>query len=380
MTERLRVLRLIARMNVGGPALHVGLLTARLDPERFESLLGVGRPTAAEGDMTQLRPSLGAELEGRIVHIPGLGREVSSTGELVATRAIAALVRSFRPHIVHTHTAKAGAIGRVVARSLRVPVVLHTFHGTVFQGHFGGAASRAIVTSERALGRLSDAVVAVSPAVAENLAFHRIGGRRVRVVPLGLDLEPLLAVPALPALSSDRRPVVTLVARLVPVKDVPFFFDAVRLLQARVPNVDVRIAGDGPDRQALETIAPDGVRFLGFAADLASILAESDVVALSSRSEGSPVALIEALAAGRPVAAVPVGGVPDVLTGRPGAALAESRTPEALAAAIHEALTSDDIRRGADEGRAKVIADYGAERLLGDVSSLYEELWAARRR
>lgn len=380
MTDRLRVLRLIARMNVGGPALHVGLLTARLDPERFESLLAVGRPTAAEGDMTALRPSLGEELGDRVVRIAGLGRELHSSGEVVATRAIAALVRSFRPHIVHTHTAKAGAIGRVVARSLRVPVVVHTFHGTVFQGHFGGAASRAIVNSERALGRLSDAVVAVSPAVAANLAFHRIGGRRVRVVPLGLDLAPLMTVPPLRPTATNGRPVVTLVARLVPVKDVPFFFDAVRLLRQRIPDVEIRIAGDGPDRGGLEAMAPKGVRFLGFASDLAPVLEESDVIALSSRSEGSPVALIEALAAARPVAAVPVGGVPDVLQGRAGAVLATTRTPEALAHAIEEALTSASVRVGAHQGRAKVFADYGVDRLLGDVERLYEELWTNRRR
>lgn len=361
---------------MGGPAIHVSLLSARLDPERFETVLAAGTPGPDEGDMLALRPDLAREVGDRLVTVPGLGREVSGHGDVRAARSLASLVRRYRPHIVHTHTAKAGALGRVIARSLRVPIVVHTFHGTVFAGHFRPIVGTGLVQAERALATMADAVLAVSPSVAADLDRRGIARRKLRMLPLGLDLEHLISdVPARP---HDAPPVVTLVARLVPVKDVPFFLQAADLVRAKVPDVEIRIAGDGPLRNELEARSPRWARFLGFQDDLAALLAGTTVVALSSRSEGSPVALIEALAAGRPVAAVPVGGVPDVLAGRPGAVLAHERTPESLAEAIVDSLT--DVRHldAAQHGRTAIATDYGISRLVADVETLYEELWAAR--
>jgi glycosyltransferase involved in cell wall biosynthesis len=327
--------------------------------------------------MFELRPSLRTEVGSRLVTLPGLGRDVSGGGDLRAARALDRLVRDFRPHVIHTHTAKAGALGRLIGRARRAPVLVHTFHGTVFAGHFRPSVGTALAQTERALARMADAILAVSPAVAADLRARRIGGDRLRVLPLGLDLEPLLAVPPV---AHDAPPVVTLVARLVPVKDVPLFLRAAELVRDQRPDAEFRIAGDGPLRDELQASAPRWVRFLGFASDLGALLGDTTVVALSSRSEGSPVALIEALAAGRPVAAVPVGGVPDVLAGRPGAVLARDRSPEALAVAVLEAI--DDVRHleGAQRGRSAAVADYGIDRLVTEVGDLYDELWARRRR
>ena len=366
------MLRVIARLNVGGPAIHVGLLTSRLDPARFDTRLAAGTPERGEGSMFDLRPSLAADVGDRLITVPGLGRSLG-VGDARAAYELAALIARFRPHVLHTHTAKAGALGRVS----RVPVVVHTFHGTVFAGHFRPGVEPALVATERALARAADAVLAVSPAVAADLERRRIGVGKTRVLPLGLDLAPLLAVPALAA---DAPPVVTLVARLVAVKDVPFFLQAASLVRDRVDGAEIRIAGDGPLRPELESAAPRWARFVGFQSDMAEVLASTSVVASSSRSEGSPVALIEALAAGRPVAAVPVGGVPDVVAGRPGAVLAPVRTPDALADAIVDALTDARHRVGAEAGRAAVVEAYGIDRLVRDVEALYDELWATRRR
>jgi glycosyltransferase involved in cell wall biosynthesis len=264
-----------------------------------------------------------------------------------------------------------------LGRLTRVPVVVHTFHGTVFAGHFRPGVGTALVQAERALAAAADAVLAVSPAVAADLAARRIGTGRTRVLPLGLDLEPLRAVAPR---QHDAPPVVTLVARLVPVKDVPMFLQAAELVREHVDGVEIRIVGDGPLRGDLDAAAPRWARFEGFRSDMAAVLEDTTVVALSSRSEGSPVALIEALAAGRPVAAVPVGGVPDVLAGRPGAVLATARTPEALAHAIVEAIADVRHLEAAESGRAAVVEAYGIDRLVADIESLYDELWAARRR
>ena len=326
--------------------------------------------------MFDLRPDLAAEVGDRLITIPGLGRDPGH-GDIQAVVELHRLIRSFRPHIVHTHTAKAGALGRVLGRLNRVPVVVHTFHGTVFSGHFHPAVGKSLEVAERALASLADAVLAVSPAVADDLRTRGIGRRSVRVLPLGLDLAPLLDVEPL---HHDAPPVVTLLARLVPVKDVPLFLQAAALVRDRIPNVDIRIAGDGPLRTELEAAAPLWARFLGFESDVANLLSTTSVVALSSRSEGSPVALIEALAAGRPVAAVPVGGVRDVLGGRPGAVIAEIRTPEGLAAAIVDVLSDVRHAKAAETGRLDVGSAYGVDRLVADVEALYEELWLARRR
>jgi glycosyltransferase involved in cell wall biosynthesis len=209
------------------------------------------------------------------------------------------------------------------------------------------------------------------------LRDRRIGVDRLRVLPLGLDLEPFARVVPLHGMPP---PVVTLVARLVPVKDVAFFIRAARLVREARPDVRMQIAGDGPMRAELETAAPEWVEFLGQQSELPALLSGTGVVALSSRSEGSPVALIEALAAARPVVAVPVGGVPDVLHGRPGAVVTAARTPRHLADAIIAALADDTLAAGAAEGRDVIVERYGIDRLLREVALLYDELWSRRPR
>jgi glycosyltransferase involved in cell wall biosynthesis len=173
----------------------------------------------------------------------------------------------------------------LVAIRRKVPVVVHTFHGTVFSGHFREPLGTAIALWERTLGRYSDAVLTVSPTVAADVGRRGIASGRVRVVPLGLDLERFAAVPPLEGPPPD---VVTLVARLAPVKDVPLFVAAVEQVRRERPGLEVRVAGDGPLRRDLEAAAPPWVRFLGNVSDLPGLLATTGAVALSSHSEGSP--------------------------------------------------------------------------------------------
>jgi glycosyltransferase involved in cell wall biosynthesis len=369
---RLRILRVVTRLNVGGPALHVCLLTARLDPNRFDSLLAAGSPGADEGDMLELRPELRSELGDRFVSIPGLGRDPKPASDLRALSHLRRLVREFKPHIVHTHMAKAGTLGRLVAWTKRVPVRVHTFHGTVFEGHFNPWVGRLISSWERQLARITDPIVAVSPAVASDLQRRGIPSAKVRVVPLGLDLARFRGVPAL------RSPVphtVCLIARLVTVKDVPLFFEATAFARQHLPDLQAIVVGDGPLRNDLERAAPSWASVLGNRADLPEIIESCGAIVLTSRSEGSPVALIEALAAGRPVVSVPVGGVVDILTNRPGAVLASDRSAASIAEGIVRGLTDRSYAVRAEEGRSAVIAEFGADRLVGDIESLYEELW-----
>lgn len=370
-----RVLRIITRLNVGGPALHALLLTARLPPDRYESLLVSGQPGQREGDTLALRPELGEGVEGRLRHVPALGRVRSPWRDVAALRQLEAVIGTFQPDIVHTHTAKAGLLGRIAAIRHRVPIVVHTFHGTSFAGHYPAAVTPAAVAAERALARRTQRLVAVSDAVARDLVARKIARPdRIAVIPPGLDLRPFLSVPAL---RRDQRHVVMLVARLAPVKDIPLFFQVASLVRASIPDAEFRIAGDGPLRDRLERQAPPGTRFLGHQGDMASVLGAASVVVLTSRSEGTPIALIEALAAGRPVVAPPVGGIPDVLTGRAGAILTPDRSAPAIAAAIVDALTDPRVAAGAETGRDAVAQRFSADRLIRDIDQLYGSLAAS---
>ena len=319
-----------------------------------------------------------AQLGLEPVFLPGLQREISPIHDAGSVRRLVRLIREFRPHVVHTHTAKAGTLGRLAALVRHVPVTVHTFHGTVFEGTFPPPFGTVIASFESLLSRYTTKVLTLSPALVEDLERRRIGRGKIGVVPLGLELDRFLDVPAIDALPPH---VVTLVARLATVKNIPLFLDAVKLVKARVPDLEVRLAGDGPLRPRLEAEAPPWVTFLGHTADLPGLLRETGVVALSSRSEGTPVAFMEALTAARPVVAVPAaGGVVDILRDRPGAIVTAAATPSALAEGIIEALEDPSYANGAVSGRHKLIDEFGVDRLLSDVEQLYEELWSEYRR
>ena len=187
--ERIRVMRIIARLNVGGPALHATILTERLDPERYESVLVTGVEGSTEANYLTLH---GKSIE-RLVVLERLGRELRGGRDLVVLLQMIRLMRRLRPHVVHTHTAKAGALGRLAALVTRVPVILHTYHGHVLHGYFSPARTRAFMAIERALARWTTCLVAVSQSVRAELLRLGIGTpEQVVVVPLGLELAPFV--------------------------------------------------------------------------------------------------------------------------------------------------------------------------------------------
>ena len=385
--DRIRVLRIIARLNVGGPALHTVLLTERLAPERYDSRLVTGSPDAAEGDYLELH-GLAPE---RLVRLPALGRELSGTRDATALAQLVRLMRRVRPHVVHTHTAKAGTLGRLAAILAGVPVRVHTFHGHVFDGYFSPAKTRAFLAIERTLARRTQRILTVSDHVRDELLALGIGRPgQVSVVPLGLDLDPFTRADELRGalrrelgVAADA-PLVGIVARLVPIKAHEVFLDAAARIAERVPACRFVVVGDGERRAALEALAArsglgERVHFLGWRADLARIHADLDVMLLTSRNEGSPVALIEAMAAGLPVVATAVGGVPDLVEEGVHGHLAAMDDAAALADAT-TALLADPARRRAlgVAGRARVLARHGAARLVADVDRVYAEELAAR--
>ena len=373
------ILLLVTRMNVGGPANQVLLLAQRVRRVR-PTLLAAGRPPVQEGELT--------DPEVRVVPIP-LVRPVRPTTDLRALRAVRQLVARSGARLVHTHMAKAGAIGRVAALTMprrSRPRLVHTFHGHVLEGYFGPHAQRAFLDMERALARRTDVIIAVSPEVRDELLDLRVGKpSQYRVVPIGLDLDRLAQAgsPEVPpgqlrgalGLPSDV-PLAGVVGRLVPIKDHAALLQAV----ASTPRVHVAVLGDGELRASLEARAvalgiADRVHFTGWWPDMATALADLDLVVLSSRNEGTPLALIEALAAARPVVATDVGGVRHVVQDGETGWLCPPDDPGALALLVQRALGAPEVAaRMALEGQRRVIARFGADRMLADHLAVYEEL------
>ena len=374
-----RVLRVITRLNVGGPARQALLLSRALRPE-YETVLATGTPGEREGELLDDRVP--------IRRVP-LVRPVEPSADARAFAALRRLIDAERPSIVHTHMSKAGAIGRLAAiRSRQRPRTVHTFHGHVLEGYFGPAVQRGVLSAERFLAARTDVLIAISDEVRDALLDRGIGTpSKYRVVSLGLELEPFLAVDG-PSGALRRHlgldadtPLAGAVARLVPIKDHETTFRALREL----PDLHLAVIGDGELRAELEARArdlgiADRTHFVGWWGDVAAAVSDLDVVVSSSRNEGTPVALIEALAAARPVVATAVGGTPSVVrqgvTGR----LVPPSNEQKLAAAISDVLRDPREAAGLGAaGRADVAGRFGAARLVEEIRALYEELASPRR-
>jgi glycosyltransferase involved in cell wall biosynthesis len=388
INQRIRVLRVIARLNIGGPAIHATLLTERLDPTRYDSQLISGKEDPQEGNYLTLSDRSLSKLSV----IPELRREIQGWSDLKALFRLIVLMREFRPHIVHTHTAKAGTLGRLAARLVRIPIVVHTYHGHVLHSYFSPIKTKLFLSIERRLARWTDRLLTVSEQVRSDLLTSGVGRPECfTVMPLGLDLDPLLTCENLRGqLRTEigipaEAPLVGIVARLVPIKRHEWFLEAAAQVVQEFPTCQFLLVGDGERHQELRALVGqfhlDGqVHFLGWRYDLARIYADLDVAALTSANEGLPVSLIEAMAAGRPVVSTRVGGVPDLVEDGKTGLLVPPDEPTALAEAICTLLS--DPQRGqmmGQAGRARVHPSFSAARLLDDMDQLYTELVAQRR-
>ena len=386
-----RVLRVITRLNIGGPAIQAIRLSTELRPAGFETRLVHGRIGEGEGDMAYLLPAEGLDVR----FLATLQRPIAPWSDLRAAVALYRLMCEFRPQILHTHMAKAGLLGRAAAAAFNFTHpgsrtrVVHTYHGHVLEGYFPQTTTSIVIQAERALARACDVLIAVSARVRDELVDrYRIGSRQqFRVVPLGLDLDEFgtidddarqrarreLAIPA-------GTPVVTTVGRLTAIKHQTLFLETAQLVSHRLDNAVFLIAGGGELRDRLEVEAgqrgiADRVRFLGWRRDLATIYAASDVFLLTSRNEGTPVALIEAMAAGVPGVATDVGGVRDVITDPSCGIIAPFGDAAALAGGVCHLLEAPtDYTQIASAARAAVLARFRFARLATDLAALYRGL------
>jgi glycosyltransferase involved in cell wall biosynthesis len=391
--EPIRIARIITRLNVGGPAIQAITLSEQLESAGYHTLLIHGRVGSGEGDMSYLIPSAGRfEVES----LNTLRRKIAPLSDATALTKLVERLREFRPHIVHTHMAKAGSLGRLAAlianlgqsRQSRARIV-HTYHGHVLEGYFSGGVARAFSAAERFLGHRSDALIAVSPSIRQDLLnLHRIGtGDRFHVVPLGFNLRRFAAIG--PAERTAARHelgvdptarVVSLVGRLTAIKQPDQFVTAAAQIAAAVPNAIFLIAGGGELEPRLRIQATSAgldsrLRFLGWRQDVATVYAASDLIALTSRNEGTPVALIESMAAAVPGVAFAVGGVPDVITTDITGVLVRPNDLDAFVVRTVALLRDDGQRRRLGErARTSVLESYGLDRLVRDIDALYRQL------
>jgi glycosyltransferase involved in cell wall biosynthesis len=375
---------------MGGPAIHVANLAAGLETRGYHTTLVAGSLARGEDSMAFLAERLGVS----VVSVPEIQREVSAVHDLRSAVRVASLIREERPHILHTHTAKAGAIARaaaILAGDARPPVVVHTFHGHVLKGYFGPVRTALFRNVEQTLARTADVLVAVSPEVRDDLVALGVAPReKFAVIRLGIPLEERLTDASA---DSDYRAaygiprgafVVGWVGRMTGIKDTGAVLEIVRAARSHGVDAVLCMVGDGPDRTRLEQLAHDlGIArscyFVGYQEDVAGYYRLFDAFVLPSLNEGTPVSAIEALASGTPVVANRVGGVPDVVREGVDGYLVQPGDVAEAGARVAELAANGDLRaRMGEAGRRRVLERYAVSRLVDDVDRLYRSLLDAK--
>jgi GT2 family glycosyltransferase/glycosyltransferase involved in cell wall biosynthesis len=386
-----RVLRVIARLNVGGPAIQAITLSRLLRERGYETRLVRGREGAREGSMDSLADELGVAP----VELPTLKRNIG-IGDLASLVFLVRQIRNWQPQVLHTHAAKAGALGRIaalLALRRRPPVIIHTFHGHVLTGYFHPLVSAAFAAIERVLARYTTCLIAVSEEVRTDLIRLRVAPpEQIVVLPLGFDFSRFDAA------AEERRArreafrreleippdakVVTIVARLEPIKRVDRFLRVADQVKSPA-NTQFLVVGDGALREELQE-SPEATRlgnrlvWAGLRTDMPDVYFGSDVLAVTSDNEGTNVSAIEAQAAGLPVVSTRVGGMASVVAADTGVLVARG-DEEAFARAVERVLLDDELRRDLAASRAaQARSEFSLERLVDGIDSLYQRLLTAR--
>jgi len=404
MNRPIRILRLIARLNIGGPAIQAITLSSELAGDQYQTLLVCGSLSPGEGDMTYLAIEKGV----RRFIVKELGRNISLLDDLKSLFIIRKIIKRFKPDILHTHTAKAGTLGRLAALSLRVPIfssktirVFHTFHGHTFHSYFNRLKTFIFILVERFLARFSDRIIVVSEQQKEEICgtFKIADEKKVQVIRLGLDLSAYGKIapyrkaflPNNGYRKNSESLRVGIVGRLTPIKNHSMLLEAINYLKvsAEMDHFKFFVVGDGELKTILMEKAEklnvsDAISFWGWQKDMPAIYSELDTVVLTSKNEGTPVAIIEAMAASRPVVATAVGGVPDLIgsimekktdgfqIGKRGLIL-PSENAKALAGALLFVLENrKELKPMIRRAKEFAFANYSQQRLLNDIKTLYE--------
>ena len=374
--ERIRVMRIIARMNVGGPAVQVSGLMRGFDSSRFDQKLVTGFCAVDESDYLE---TVATDLIA--TRIKGLGRSISPSADLAAFIQVVREIRAFRPHVIHTHTAKAGVIGRVASIvSGHSSVRVHTYHGHLLHGYFGKYKTLLVILIERFLAVFTTKLLAVGKKVMDDLLAVRIGtAKKFEVMPPGLQLGALpTREEACQTLGLDpSQRYCAFIGRITKIKRPDRFLDVVALISSQNTNLNFIVAGAGDlleysqERSAKERLP---VTFLGWREDIETVLAASDLVLLTSDNEGTPLSLIQAGMANLPIVATRVGSIAEIVVDGETGFLTDL-SAQLLADSVVRLASSELLRNEmGKKAHEYTIKRYGVERLVKDHQDLYEEL------
>lgn len=385
--KKIKVLRIINRFNIGGPTYNATFLTKFLGDE-FETLLVGGLPEEDEADSLHILQQYGVEP----ILLKQMKRNPNLSADYKAYKALRKIIRNFQPDIVHTHAAKAGALGRRAAKAEKIPVIVHTYHGHVFNGYFSPLKTTFFKKIERNLAKISSKIVAISPLQKDDLVFkHKIcGAEKMTVVPLGFDLnrfhlnkdENRLKIRA--QYNIDKSEIaIGIIGRLAPIKNHDFFMDVLeQISQLTTKNIRVFIVGDGEERSNIEARIKNynwpkqfKIELTSWVKDIAAFNPAMDIICLCSKNEGTPVSLIEAQAANIPVISTNVGGVSDVVCDKKTGIIVTSNKKEAYTEELLK-LIEDEQHRIAlgKEGWDFVKDNFHYTRLVTDIKELYLNL------
>ncbi|MBB6459851.1 glycosyltransferase [Flammeovirga kamogawensis] len=385
-TKKIKILRIIARLNVGGPAIHTILLSEKINNDKYSTKLVAGPVPSNEGDMSYLAD----EKDVTVSYLNNLQRELSPKDDLKALSELLSIIKKFQPDIIHTHTAKAGFIGRgaaILYNSFRKNKIktIHTFHGHVFHGYFSPLKTKLFLNIERTLAKYTDTIITITDRQQEEILKLGIGQKKQhRMIPLGLDLERFYINNNTSFLHTQysippEKKLIGIVARFTQIKNLKMFIRVANIMYQKDQNLHFFMIGDGEDREMLEaytneTKASLYITFTGFLKNLPDIYSSLDLVLLTSNNEGSPVSIIEAMTSGTSVVSTSVGGVPDLFTNYGKNYLVNPNDDVAMANAASQILLPHNNQLFIEEHQSATYSKYNFNRLVDDLMNTYNEL------
>ncbi len=380
MKSPIRVMRIIARMNVGGPAVQVSGLMRGFNADDFDQRLFTGYCADDEADYLET-----VATDIKAIRIDGFGRRVSLGGDTKAFISLIREIRSFKPHVIHTHTAKAGFLGRIASIiSLQPSIRVHTFHGHLLNGYFGSFKRLLVVIAEKTFAMFTDQLLAVGEKVREDLLNAGVGKKEK----FGL-MPPGLVINKLPAKNeslksfglSDLRLQCAFIGRITQIKRPDRFLDVVSEVKKRGIDLDFFMAGDGELLEGCRERISDQklpVTVLGWQSNIEKVLSAADIIVLTSDNEGTPLSLIQSGMAGLPAVTTNVGSVPEIVLDGVTGIITDLDVQE-IANALEKLSTDKDLReRLGLAAQEFTLANFGVQRLVHDHEELYKKLLVSR--
>ncbi|MCK5822587.1 MAG: glycosyltransferase [Bacteroidales bacterium] len=390
-----KILRIINRFNIGGPTYNAAYLTKYLSND-FETLLVGGKKEESEDSSEYIIRNLGIEP----VIIPEMHRSINPRNDLVAYRKIKKIIESYKPDIVHTHASKAGTIGRIAALRSNVPVIIHTFHGHVFHSYFNSYKTKIFQNIEQSLAKKSTKIIAISDLQKKELSekYNITSANNIEVIPLGFDLDRFHHNNALKRKEfrekyniDDDELAIGIVGRLVPIKNHDLFLESIKYIKENTSKkIRAFIIGDGESRHHLEKKSKelrldyvDGTKtnnkatltYTSWIKNIDFAYAGLDIITLTSLNEGTPVSLIEAQAANKPIVSTNVGGIENVVIPQTTALLSKNDDVNDFSQKLFSLIENDDLRYSlSQKGWQHVHNKFHYSRLVSNTENLYYKL------